>query len=104
MKLIYKIALPLIVAYFICLSFIRYYNLPLDGDLPAIVLPVESYELVLKDPFGLTVLLNDSVYAATNRFFTHFLSNHILELLRLSYKIFLLLWIVCIIHVPSLKR
>ncbi len=64
------ILITLLVFYF-CNSFNRYYNFYLDGDLAPVVLPAPSYELVLKDPFGLNVILNDSVYAATNRYFSH---------------------------------
>jgi len=55
----------------ICFNFKRNYLLPLDGDLPAIVLPVPSYETVMSDPFGMNVLFHDSVYAAPNRYFMH---------------------------------
>jgi hypothetical protein len=71
LKLILKIILGGYLLFSIWFYFQRYNNLPLDGDIPAIVLPVPSYMPVMKDPFGLNVLFHDSVYAATNRYFTH---------------------------------
>lgn len=47
------------------------YQLPLDGDLVAIVFPSPFYSAVLHDPFGWSVLTKNAVYAATNRFFAH---------------------------------
>ena len=49
----------------------QYFNLPLDGDLAAIVWPSPAYSRVLADPLGLQVLLHQDVYAAPNRFFAH---------------------------------
>jgi hypothetical protein len=45
--------------------------LPIDGDFANIVAPSPDYQTVLDDPFGTQVILNDSVYPATNRFFVH---------------------------------
>ncbi|HET9506199.1 MAG TPA: hypothetical protein VFO93_21850 [Hymenobacter sp.] len=53
------------------LTFWHNYNLPLDGDLAAIVLPAPWYAPVLHDPFGWAVLAKHETYAATNRFFAH---------------------------------
>lgn len=47
------------------------YQLPLDGDLVAIVFPASWYSQVLSDPFGWAVLTKHETYAATNRFFAH---------------------------------
>ena len=47
------------------------YQLPLDGDLAAIVLPAPWYRQVLHDPFGWSVLTQNAVYSGTNRFFAH---------------------------------
>ncbi len=66
-----KFFLSAFLIYGICISFTRYYYTQLDGDLPAIVVPVKNYMTVMKDPFGMNVLLHDSVYAATNRYFAH---------------------------------
>lgn len=52
-------------------SFIQHYQMPLDGDLGPITLPSEAYKKVLKDPFGLQVLLKNEVYPAPNRYFAH---------------------------------
>lgn len=57
-------------------SFYQFYQMPLDGDLIMIVVPTEHYQKVLTDPFGLSVLLNDAVYAAPNRFFVHWTMVH----------------------------
>jgi len=71
LKLFLKILFGTFLLFLICVSFKRYHYFPLDGDLPAIILPTPSYAAVMKDPFGLNVVLHDSVYSATNRFFAH---------------------------------
>jgi hypothetical protein len=71
MKKIYKGIIILFLLFEIVFSFKRYLYFPIDGDLPSVVLPHKNYQAVLHDPFGVNVLLHDSVYAATNRFFTH---------------------------------
>lgn len=55
----------------LALTFWHNYNLPLDGDLAAIVLPAPWYAPILHDPFGWAVLTKHETYAATNRFFAH---------------------------------
>ena len=55
----------------LALTFWQNYQLPLDGDLVAIVLPAPWYSQVLHDPFGWAVLTKNEVYGATNRFFAH---------------------------------
>jgi hypothetical protein len=52
-------------------TFVQAYQLPLEGDLPAIVLPHASCQQVLQDPFGWAVLTRNEVYVAPNRFFAH---------------------------------
>lgn len=47
------------------------YQMPMDGDLVAIVLPAPWYAPVLHDPFGWAALARHEVYAAPNRFFAH---------------------------------
>ena len=47
------------------------YHLPLDGDLPAVVLPAPFYSQVLHDPLGWQALTRHAIYAAPNRFFAH---------------------------------
>jgi len=71
MKLIFKSVIILFILFEIVFTFKRHFYFPVDGDLPAIVLPDKSYQAVLKDPFGMNVLLHDSIYSAPNRFFTH---------------------------------
>lgn len=55
----------------ISFSFFQHLQVPLDGDMPGIIVPSQSYSAVLEDPFGVEVLVSDSVYPATNRFFAH---------------------------------
>ena len=55
----------------LALTFWQNYQLPLDGDLVAIVLPAPWYRQVLHDPFGWSVLTQNVVYAGSNRFFAH---------------------------------
>jgi len=71
MRLLLKIILAIFITYSIGLSFKRYYYFSLDGDLPGIVLTVNSYKAVTQDPFGLNVIVHDSIYPATNRYFAH---------------------------------
>ncbi|WP_022825163.1 hypothetical protein [Hymenobacter norwichensis] len=52
-------------------TFLQAYQLPLEGDLPAIVLPHATCQQVLQDPFGWAVLTRNEVYVAPNRFFAH---------------------------------
>ncbi len=54
------------------ISFEQHKNQPLEGDLANIVVPSTAYKVVLQNPLGLQVLLNDSVYANPNRFFAHY--------------------------------
>jgi hypothetical protein len=72
MKLILKAILSLYLIFIIYNSFSRYLSFPLDGDLPAIVLPSPVLAPLMNDPFAIKVLLYDSVYANPNRFFAHF--------------------------------
>ncbi len=71
MKKTVKIFIILFLLFEIVFSFKRHFYFPVDGDLPSIVAPHKNYQPVLQDPFGLNVLLHDSVYAAPNRFFPH---------------------------------
>ena len=65
------ILLLLFVGLDLALTFWQSYQLPLDGDLAAIVLPSAWYRAVLHDPLGWSVLRDHAVYAAPNRFFAH---------------------------------
>ena len=53
-------------------SNLQYSKTPLDGDFANIVLPVSSYQNVLKDPIGFQALIKQEKYSATNRFTAHF--------------------------------
>ncbi|WP_310393702.1 hypothetical protein [Hymenobacter sp.] len=70
-----KYLLPVLLALFVLLdlgyTFVQSYQLPLEGDLPAIVLPSPECRQVLSDPFGWAVLTRNEVYVAPNRFFAH---------------------------------
>jgi hypothetical protein len=63
--------LALFVMLDLAFTFWRNYQLPLDGDLAATVLPAPWHAQVLHDPFGWAVLTRNEVYSGTNRFFTH---------------------------------
>lgn len=52
-------------------TFVQAYQLPLEGDLPSIVLPAPECRQVLTDPFGWAALTRNEVYVAPNRFFAH---------------------------------
>ncbi|MBO0358402.1 hypothetical protein J0X19_10635 [Hymenobacter sp. BT186] len=52
-------------------TFFQAYQLPLEGDLPSIVLPGPECQQILHDPFGWAVLTRNEVYVAPNRFFAH---------------------------------
>ena len=71
-----KIVLIAFLLFSIGFSFYRYFYFTLDGDITGIVLPCKGYETVLKDPFGINVILHDSIYAAPNRFFVHWFMSH----------------------------
>ena len=70
-----KYLLPTLLALFVLLdlgyTFVQSYQLPLDGDLPPIVLPAMECRQVLGDPFGWAALTRGEVYVAPNRFFAH---------------------------------
>ena len=63
--------LVLFVVLDLAFTFVQHCQLPIDGDLAAIVLPSPWYQAVLHDPFGWTVLRDHAMYAAPNRFFAH---------------------------------
>lgn len=52
-------------------SFFQYLNLPLDGDMSAIILPAEWYSKVLESPLGLKAIVGGETYGGSNRFFSH---------------------------------
>lgn len=53
-------------------SYNQYSHDYIDGDLPKIIVPSESYRTVLKDPLGLRIIFEQERYPATNRFTNHF--------------------------------
>jgi hypothetical protein len=63
--------LVLVVLADLVLTYVQHTQLPLDGDLAAIVVPRADYAPVLHDPFGWTVLTTGGWYSAPNRFFSH---------------------------------
>jgi hypothetical protein len=52
-------------------SYWQYYQIPVDGDMAAIILPTASCAIVLEHPFGLHALLTQEYYLGPNRFFAH---------------------------------
>lgn len=52
-------------------SFYQHLQMPLDGDIAESVVPADFVYKVLKDPFGVNVLLNKESYPNPNRFFSH---------------------------------
>lgn len=52
-------------------SFVQHYETFLDGDMANIVMPSPAYEKVLKDPFGVNVVLKGEMYPGPNRYFAH---------------------------------
>ncbi len=67
-KSILKIILILLLLIDIVYSFIQHFNMTMDGDMVSIIL---GYPELMKDPFGLGVLLHNKIYGAPNRFFVH---------------------------------
>jgi len=52
-------------------SFFQHVNMPLDGDMSAIILPAEWYSQVLESPLGFSALIEGKTYGGSNRFFSH---------------------------------
>ncbi|KUG08376.1 hypothetical protein ASU33_09400 [Solirubrum puertoriconensis] len=50
-------------------SYVQHLNVPHDGDMVAHVLPRPWYTLILDDPLGLKVLLQNQYYSSPNRYF-----------------------------------
>ena len=81
-KLFVCIILVLELAY----SFTQHYQEPIDGDVANIVY---GYKEVLNDPFGLTVIFEDSHHGNPNRFFVHyFMSGYVKNMPLFLQKIF----------------
>jgi hypothetical protein len=71
-RIIYITLLTLLIAD-LSYSFYQHYHMPLYGDIADIVMPEpeKGYYMVLHDPLGLEVLLNNKIYPNPNRFFAH---------------------------------
>lgn len=52
-------------------SFLQYYATPLDGDMSKGIVLTEGVSTLFKDPFGISVLINNATYPNPNRFFAH---------------------------------
>src|SRR6478736_6485038 len=50
-------------------SYYQHSLIPIDGDIPSLVMPSDTYQQVLYDPFGFEILQTGESYAASNRFF-----------------------------------
>jgi hypothetical protein len=55
----------------IIFSFTQHYSMPLDGDMADGIIPNEDVNLILKDPFGISVIIKNTIYSNPNRFFAH---------------------------------
>lgn len=53
------------------IAWLQYVNMPLDGDLYAVVLPAPWYSDVLQNPFGLEALIEGKEYGGAGRFSAH---------------------------------
>lgn len=53
------------------ISFLQYFNVFIDGDLSAIVLPAEWYAKVLEDPTGIRTILSGQPIGGAGRYFAH---------------------------------
>ncbi len=65
-----KYFLLFILLFDVVFSFLQFYDDPIGGDLIAIVLPYDSYQDVLENPFGFKVF-EGGKYNAPNRYFIH---------------------------------
>lgn len=57
-------------------TFRQHQMVPLDGDMPSLVLPAPHYEPVLSAPFGWAAATGEASYASPNRFFVHWAMYH----------------------------
>ncbi len=72
---LFRIGLIFFILFELCFTFAQHYHISLDGDMAAIVVPSNGYSTVLHDPFGMNVLLHDSIYPAPNRYFAHLIQK-----------------------------
>ncbi|MEO8399063.1 MAG: hypothetical protein ABI550_04510 [Ignavibacteriaceae bacterium] len=75
------IILLLIIIIHVCYSFRQHLNIGLDGDMALLILPSEWYQKVFDDPFGMSVLLKNEIYAGPNRFFAHWIYSKYFKVL-----------------------
>ena len=59
------------IAIDLVISFEQYYQNAIDGDLVAVVLPMESYKNALCDPLGLMATVNHEKFGGAGRWFCH---------------------------------
>jgi hypothetical protein len=85
-KTLAKILLILFLLFAIGFSFERYFHFYLDGDIASVVVPSKGFETVMSDPFGMNVLVRDSIYPATNRFFAHWFMKSYFEKAPLLFQ------------------
>ena len=57
-------------------TFRQHQMVPLDGDMPSLILPAPHYEAVLTEPFGWAAATGEATYASPNRFFVHWAMYH----------------------------
>lgn len=76
-KNFWKLFVVLLISLDLGYSFYQYNNTPIDGDLSEVVLPFPSkgYFQVLKDPIGLSTVLENKTYPNPNRFFAHYTTS-----------------------------
>ena len=72
---IIKLFLILFIFTDLIIAFLQYGNIPIDGDLYAIVLPAPWYAEVLADPFGLEALTESKEYGGAGRYSAHWLMS-----------------------------
>src|SRR4051812_14021569 len=70
-KQLLVVLLVLFIVYDTCRSFEQHLQMPLDGDIANIVLPVEVFKPAMSDPFAFRVLFHAKKYHAPNRAFAH---------------------------------
>ncbi|MBC8084986.1 MAG: hypothetical protein H7Z21_17455, partial [Hymenobacter sp.] len=87
-KKLLSIVLVLYVLLDLGYTFAQAYQLPLEGDLPSIVMGPECQQ-VLHDPFGWAALTRNEVYVAPNRFFAHAAMVSYFKLMPLALQRFL---------------
>lgn len=70
---IFYYSLLLFILSDISYSFIQDMQMPLEGDMAEAILPANGYEKIFKDPFGITVITENSIHPNPNRFFVQWI-------------------------------